>query len=331
MPAVGDMYAALDHAAEDVDLMLSHPVTFAAPVLAEKRQLPWVSTILAPMSFMSATDFPVVAAAPRLSAVRRALPFIGHVLRSLVRRATHEWVKPVRQLRHDLGLPAGGNALVEGQFSPRMTLALFSRLLVTPQRDWPPNVHVTGFVFYNGPEALSSELKTFLDAGAPPVVFTLGSSAVGAAGSFYEHSAAAAARLGVRAVLLRGPYPENEPQRTRSRDILVIDRAPHQLLFPRASAIVHPGGAGTTGQALRAGKPTLVVPHAHDQPDNADRVTRLGVARTLFPSAYTTDRVARELERLLNDPRYRANGERASAVVRSEGGADGAAGLLESL
>ena len=331
MPAIREMYAALDRAADGVDLILSHPVTFAAPLVAEKRQLPWVSTILAPSSFMSANDFPVIAAAPRLVLLQRAFPFLGHVLRRLVRRGTESWMTPICELRRDLDLPAGGHPLLEGQFSPLMTLALFSRLLVTPQRDWPPNVQVTGFVFYNGPEALGSHVQAFLDAGPPPVVFTLGSSAVGAAGSFYEESAAAAARLGVRAVLLRGPYEENEPRRTRSSEILVIDRAPHQLLFPRAAAVVHQGGAGTTGQALRAGKPTLVVPHSHDQPDNARRVTRLGVARTLFPRDYTADRVARELDRLLKEPRYRAAGERAAAVVRQERGAEGAADVLEAI
>ena len=331
MPALRRMYDALDDAAGDVDLVLSHPVTFAAPIVAEKRQLPWASTILAPSSFLSATDFPVIAAAPRLVYLQRVFPYVGHILRRLVRRGTEGWMTPVRELRRHLGLSTGGHPLLEGQFSPRMTLALFSRLLVTPRRDWPPNTHVTGFVFYNGQDTLGAELQAFLDAGAPPVVFTLGSSAVGAAGSFYEESAAAAARLGVRAVLLRGPYQENEPQRTRSSDILVIDRAPHQLLFPRAAAIVHQGGAGTMGQALRAGKPTLVVPHSHDQFDNAYRVGRLGVARTVFPPAYTAGRVARELERLMTDPRYRTNGERLSAVIRAESGADTAATLIESL
>jgi UDP:flavonoid glycosyltransferase YjiC (YdhE family) len=330
VPALRESYAALDVAACDVDLIVSHPVTFAAPVLAEKRGLPWVSTLLAPASFMSASDFPVIAAALRLTSLQRFVPGAGMALRSLVRGATDRWMEPVRALRFDLGLTAGQNPILEGQFSPLMTLALFSRVLARPQRDWPPNAHMTGFVFYNGHEALSPELQAFLDAGPPPVVFTLGSSAVGAAGRFYEESAEAVSRLGVRAVLLRGPFPDNEPTRTRSCDVLVIDRAPHQLLFPRAAAIVHQGGAGTTGQALRAGKPTLIVPHAHDQPDNAFRVTRLGVGDTIFPWEYTAERATRALGRLLNSRRYQRNAERVADVVQHEGGADAAAALIET-
>lgn len=331
IPSVRDSYEALDAAVHDADVIVTHPVTFAAPVVAQKRRLPWVSSVLAPSSFMSATDFPVLAAAPRLMYLQRLIPSTNRVLRALVRSATARWMAPIRELRLAAGLDAGGHPLFEGQFSPAVTLALFSRLLATPQPDWPANVHMTGFVFYNGPETLDAGVQSFLDNGPAPLVFTLGSSAVGAAGSFYEESAAAAARLRMRAILLCGPYPENRPMRTRSADILVLDRAPHQLLFPRAAAIVHQGGAGTTGQALRAGKPTLIVPYSHDQPDNAYRVTKLGVARTLFPRAYTADRAARELHRLLRDPRYAAAGERVATVVRQEGGAEAAAALIDAV
>src|SRR5256885_9415213 len=86
--------------------------------------------------------------------------------------------------------------MFEGMFSPLLTLALFSRVLAAPQRDWPPNVRTTGFVLYNGPDrALAPELTAFLSAGPPPVVFTLGTSAVGAAGRLYHESTAAAARV----------------------------------------------------------------------------------------------------------------------------------------
>jgi UDP:flavonoid glycosyltransferase YjiC (YdhE family) len=168
-----------------------------------------------------------------------------------------------------------------------------------------------------------------LGSGPPPVVFTLGTSAVGAAGSFYQESAAAVARLGVRAVLLIGAFEKNRPTEL-SRDVLVVDRAPHQLLFPRASAIVLHGGIGTTGQALRSGRPVLVVPHGHDQFDNAHRITKLGVARTLHPKRYRAARVARELARLLGDD-YRGRAEPVAAIVRSEGGAGAAAEALEQL
>jgi UDP:flavonoid glycosyltransferase YjiC (YdhE family) len=220
--------------------------------------------------------------------------------------------------------------MLEGQFSPHGTLALFSRVLAEPQPDWPPNVTVTGTVFYNSPAPLETQLEDFLSAGEPPVVFTLGTSAVGAAGGFYEESAAAVEKLGTRAVLLTGGFAQNRPRRLPA-GVLLVDRAPHQLLFPRASAIVHQCGAGTTAQALRSGKPTLLVPHGHDQFDNARRVSKLGVARTLLPKQYRAERVTRELRALLNETRYRERAAAVSVVVREERGVDAAVAAIERL
>src|SRR5436853_4506269 len=197
------------------------------------------------MSFFSTTDSTARAPAPFLAPLGRLCTGYGHMMARFARHHILAWMKPVFDLRRDLGLPPGEHPLFEGQFSPMLTLALFSRVLGEPQPDWPPNVRVTGFIFYNGPDGLSPELEAFLDAGPPPIVFTLGTSAVAAAGRFYEESADAMRRLGGRAVLLTGGFEQNRPRGPLPRDVLLIDRAPHQLLFPRAAAVVHQGGAGT--------------------------------------------------------------------------------------
>jgi UDP:flavonoid glycosyltransferase YjiC (YdhE family) len=330
VPAVRHDYDALAAAASDVDVMVTHPITFAAPLVAQARRMPWVSTVLAPMSFFSAADPPVVAPAPALIHLRRLGSWYGTLLARVARAQTRAWVRPIDELRRDVGLPAGPHPLFEGQFSPYLTLALFSRVFGTPQPDWPPHVEVTGFVFYNGPETLDPSLEAFLADGPPPVVFTLGTSAVHAAGTFYEESVQAAAQLGVRAVLLTGGIAQNRPVTATSKDVLFVDRAPHQLLFPRAAVVVHQGGAGTTGQALRSGRPMLVVPYAHDQPDNAFRVCQLGVARTIQPSRYRGRRVAREIDELMRDSRYGSRAAEIAAIVREEGGAEAAAASIEA-
>jgi rhamnosyltransferase subunit B len=330
MPQLRESYEQLASACAGAALLLSHPITYAAPVVAERLGLPWLSTVLAPMLFFSKYDPPVLPAMPHVNdvplvgswLVRRLLPF--------ARRMTRDWGEPVQKLRAELGLPRGRDAVFEGQFSPHGTLALFSRVLAEPQPDWPANVTTTGTVFYNGPEPLEPQLEAFLAAGDPPVVFTLGTSAVGAAGGFYHESAAAAAQLGVRAVLLTGGFAQNRPGELPA-SVLAVDRAPHQLLFPRASAVVHQCGAGTTAQALRAGRPTLLVPHGHDQFDNARRVRKLGVARTVLPKDYRAGRVARELRALLDEPRYRERAAAVQIVVREERGAEAAVAVIERL
>jgi UDP:flavonoid glycosyltransferase YjiC (YdhE family) len=330
MPKLRETHAQLREAAAGADLLVAHPLTVAVPLVAERANVPWVSTVLAPMLFFSATDFPVLPQIPLLRHVSKLGAWAARRVVGLAQVATSGWFAPVSALRAELGLPPAGHPMFAGLFSPHLTLALFSRVLGEPQADWPAHVRTTGFVFYNEPDALRPELEAFLAAGPPPVVFTLGTSAVGAAGRFYHESAAAAARLGVRAVLLTGAFAQNRPEGELSRDVLLVERAPHELLFPRASAVVLHGGIGTTGQALRSGRPMLVVPHGHDQPDNAYRVTRLGVARTLYPRRYRAARVARELERLLADD-YAARAASVARAVRAEGGAAAAAEAIEQL
>ena len=149
------------------------------------------------------------------------------------------------------------------------------------------------------------------------MVFTLGSSAVINPGKFYDVSVDAVRRLGVRAVLLDGRGGEG----TRvTPDILSLSCAPHSYLFPRASVIVHSGGIGTCGQAMRAGRPMLVVPFACDQPDNALRLARLGIARTLAKNSYTARRASRDIGLLLNNPGYRTKAEQIARIVESENG-----------
>jgi UDP:flavonoid glycosyltransferase YjiC (YdhE family) len=328
-----ESYADLRDAARGADLLLTHPVTFAGPILAQRERLPWASSVLAPMSFFSVHDLPVFPPAPWLKRLER-IPGVAAALVGMARRVIGGWGEAVYALRKELGLPKGGDPIFEGQHSPRMVLALFSRVLADPRPDWPASVRITGAIPYNGPDSqrpLSPELEAFLAAGPPPVAFTLGSSAVGAAGDFYQESVEAVRRLGVRAVLLVGPHAENRALGALPEGVHLEDFAPHAALFPRASVVVHQGGAGTLHQALRAGRPTLVVPFAHDQPDNAHRVERLGVSRTLRPARYRAERVAKELKMLLEEPAYAARAGAVAERVRGEDGVGAACDAIEEV
>jgi len=321
VPALRQQYEDISAVLPGADLVVSHPVTFAVRIAAERTGAPWISTVLSPLSLFSTSDFPVLSGAPPLLQFQRFGRWGGKIVKTIARASTRAWVRPIDEFRREHGLSPAGHPLFEGQFSPRTTLAFFSKVLGQPQPDWPADTQVTGFIWYNGPNpVLSVEVSEFLNRGEPPIVFTLGSSAVGAAGSFYQVSARAAELLGRRAILLVGRDPANRPRRL-SADVLAVESAPHELLFPRAAATVHHGGIGTTGQALRSGQPTLVVPFAHDQPDNAHRVSKLGAGRVIYPARYTADRVAEELRMLLTSPRYRIAATSAAQAVRQERGA----------
>lgn len=332
LPSLGATVEDLHAAARGAELLVTHPASLAGPIVAEELGLPWASTVLSPMSFFSVHDPIVPAPAPWMYHLTSRWPAASRAFRAQTERITRRWAEPVHRFREARGLPRGGNPILAGQHSPYLVLGLFSRLLAEPQPDWPAQVVVTGAVLYNGPgtDALEPALRDFLQRGEPPLVFTLGTSAVGAAGRFYEVSVGVARRLGMRAVLLVGRHAGNRPAHSDDR-VFLAEYARHAALFPHAAAIVHQGGAGTLHQALRAGRPMLVVPYAHDQPDNARRAARLGVARALSPKHYRPNRVEREIGRLLEDSGYARRAATVAAAVGDEPGARGAADALETL
>lgn len=316
------------------DLLVAGELNYAAPLVAEKAGIPWASAVLAPISFFSRQDPPALPMYEWIGAGYGRIPAIGWIVSGIARTISRSWPEPILALRRELGLPPGANPLFEGKHSPQLVLALFSRLLGERQRDWPPMTVQTGFCYHDadsGMRELSPAMEEFLSAGAAPVVFTLGSAAVMAAGDFFPVAATACEQMSRRAVLLIGPDDRNRPRKPLPETICVAEYAPHSALFPRAAAVVHQGGVGTVAQCLRAGRPMLIVPWSHDQPDNARRMVRLGVARSIRRSEVTAVRLAKELSELLEKPGYVAATQAAMRQLADEDGCRAACDALETL
>jgi UDP:flavonoid glycosyltransferase YjiC (YdhE family) len=145
------------------------------------------------------------------------------------------------------------------------------------------------------------------------------------AGDFYRASLQAVERLGARAVFLTGPDAQDLPEKLPA-GMMAVPYAPHSEIFPRAVAIVHQGGIGTTAQAMRSGRPMLVTPFAHDQFDNAERVRRLGAAEVLYRSRYSAARAEEALRRL---PSRETAAARLGELVKAERGAANSADVIE--
>jgi rhamnosyltransferase subunit B len=326
----------LDAATKPVraDLMLLGELNYAGPIVAEASGIPWASYVLAPLSFFSAFDPPVLPPYPKLAKADKKVPGFGRVIKRVARFVSRKWPEPIYELRRELGLQRGTNPLFDAKHSPHLVLALFSRVLGVEQKDWPEHTLITGFCYYDadaGNAALPANLAEFVGAGNPPVVFTLGSAAVLAAGDFYEVSAKAAIELGIRAVLLIGSDPRNRPQQKLPDSICVAEYAPYSALFSRAALVVHQGGVGTTAQCLRAGKPMLIMPYSHDQPDNARRMKRLGVAEVIQKSSYTPKKVTRKLKAMLTKPSLAERSAAVAQQVNREEGVKTACDALEAL
>lgn len=334
LPYLRASYEELKEAAQGADMLVTHMLSFAGHILAEKTGIPWASSVLAPLNFFSVHNASIPPFAPSLAPFFASLPVnVNRVLRRMMKRMTDKWMRPVQELRRELGLRPSENPIFEGQHSPDLVLALFSKVMMKPQPDWPQNVRVTGFCFYDKRDEVSDaaglqpELREFLDAGPPPIVFTLGSSAVFIGKDFFRESIEAAKLLKRRAVLLIGDA-RNLPKEPLPEGIAAFEYAPYSEILPRASVIVHQGGVGTTGQALRAGRPMLVIPFSHDQPDNAWRVMKLGVARMITRKSYTAARAAKELSILLDDETYARRAAEVGRIVQSEKGVATACDLL---
>ena len=333
-PAIEDTYADLDVFLRNNDILITHSIGYAAHIIAEKRGLTWISAVLSPIVFLSAHDLPVMQGFPFARVSEKLGPAMSRLVIKAVKRVTLRWCRPVDRLRATLGLGPGKHPLFDGQHSPFLVLAMFSRVLARPRDDWPPHTRITGFGFYDATAdrgALSPELEKFLNTGPPPVVFTLGSVAVHTAGDFYRMAATASVALNRRAVLVVGKDTNNLSAEGLPPNVMAVEYVPHSKLFPKAAVIVHQGGIGTTGQALRAGKPTLVVPFSHDQPDNARRLERLGTSKTLILRRCTSQNMTRALEVLLKDTRMGGRAHAVGASVRSENGISAACDAIEAL
>jgi len=333
LPVTRELHAALAPLVSGADLLVASELVYPAPLLAESTGVPWVSYALAPISLPSVHDPSLLPGPPGTHWFQTLGPRANRLLLLAARARTYGWWAPVRRLRRELGLPPGSNPIFDGKYSPRLNLALFSPVFQPPQPDWPAATVQTGFPFYDeaaatGTPALPPAVAEFLAAGPPPVVFTLGSAAVHIADDFFLHSARAAQTLGRRALLLLG---KNPPPPALPAAMLAWDYLPYAQIFPHAAAVVHQGGVGTTAQALRAGRPQLVVPFAHDQPDHAARVTRLGVGGAVARSRYRAPRVARGLAALLDHPSAATTAAALGERIRAERGIAVACDALEQV
>jgi UDP:flavonoid glycosyltransferase YjiC (YdhE family) len=329
---VPEMYDDLLAAVEGCDVLITGEIIYAAKSVVEKTGIKWVTTTLAPISLFSVYDPPVPPTAMWFEKLRFLGPGFHRLLFGLIKRSMNSWLDKYRDFRNKLGLDPNDDPIFYGKFSRDLHLIMFSRALGLPQPDWPASAVQTGFCFYDGQSdsgTMPQALAEFLDAGEPPIVFTLGSAAVMDPRDFFTESVKAANLLKKRAVLLYGVF--GEPPSGLTDDIVGFEYAPFSLLFPRAACVVHQAGVGTTGQVLRAGVPHVIVPFAHDQPDNAARCRRIGVAAIISRDSYAAAAAERAISKVLGDDSYAQNAAKYSERVRSEHGSAAAADEIERI
>lgn len=220
--------------------------------------------------------------------------------------------------------------VTEWWHSPDGVVCLFPDWFAPPQPDWPRNLVQTDFPLWNdrSDEGLPAEVAAYLDAGAPPVVFTPGSANLHGR-PFFAAGLDACRALGRRAVLLT-EFPEQLPT-PLPPGVVHFRYVPLDRLLPRAAAFAHHGGVGSMSQALAAGVPQLVMPLAHDQFDTAARVEKLGVGAGVGVAKFTGPRVARALGQLIGSEAVRAACRDAAGRLTVRDGLSRAAAAVEDL
>lgn len=311
------------------DVVLAHQICFAARWHCKRENIPHAIGTLSPLLWWS-RQTPVATMQQRPGALAywtakavfaAGIPFMRF------------WTDlKFNAIRRSLGYELERQSLRNDFLGGDVNLGLWSPVLRGPAPDDPPHGVICGFPWHDGSHhelRLSADIERFLGDGPAPLVFCLGTAASHSAGDFHEQAAAAAAKLNRRAILLVGRGVE--PPRSLPAGVMAAPYAPFSLLLHRAAAVVHHGGIGSTAQALRSGRPQLVIPHAHDQFNNALLAHRLGVARMLARHRLTVPRLTRELDRLLSDPSHATRAAEVGPRISSEDGARVAAEQLERI
>ena len=293
----------------------------------EKLGVKAVTMHLAPAGLLSAHDPPSMPLLSWLGMLPAAV--VAGLLSVIERRLVDPMILPdLNRFRGSLGLqPLESRVVSRWMNSPDGVVCAFPAWFAAPQPDWPPHTVCTTFPLQRSPEEtrLPEALDAFLDSGAPPLLFTPGSG-MAHGREFFLKAVETSQALGMRAVLVT-PYVAQLPDRL-PETVMHSHYVPFDLLVPRTSLLVHHGGIGTSAQALAAARPQVITPFAYDQPDNARRLKRLGVAASVSPAASArlwTDAVSG----LLGNDRVQQRCLALSARLHEEG--SGAARIADHL
>jgi sterol 3beta-glucosyltransferase len=236
---------------------------------------------------------------------------------------------PVNDMRRRVGVPPLKDLLLDGWASHLLNLIAVSPSICPEQPDWPRWNRVCGFLGMppHDHEQIAPDLAAFLDAGEPPIFMGFG-SLMPVSSSYLTESVTlmkeAAHLAGCRAIIQAEVPPE------QTNRLIVVGRSPHAQVFPRCAAVVHHCGAGTTNTTLKAGVPSVCVPHVSDQTGWAELLLDLGVAPAAAPRrTLTATKLALRIKEALADPGMRTRAGAIAAQMKDDDGPARAAVLIE--
>jgi len=307
------------NACRDADLLLFHPKALGGVHIAEKLGIPGFYVPPFP-AYVPTREFPLF-----ILSVRSGGGWLNRLSYSVTRRGQAAIAGIVNDFRtKHLELPARGRFSLEpGRLDgkPIPVMHPISPQVLPRPADWPEHVAMTGYWFLDATDGWTppDELARFLESGTPPVYIGFGSMVTRRPEEIAQVVLRAIELLGVRAILGRG-WGGLQPA-TVPENVHLVDDVPHDRLLPHCAAVVHHGGAGSTAAGLRAGCPTLVVPHFADQPLWGKRVHDLGVGPPpLSKKELRPETLAERIGGMLQDESMQGAARELGARIRSESG-----------
>lgn len=312
------------------DLIIFHPKVLGAVSIAEKLGVPVVMANLQPM-IVPTNDFPM-AGMPTWN-IGGWYNKATYRLIKLGLKMYDGMVNDFRQSTLNLcPFPRSSGMLFAADGNPIPVLHGYSPQIVPRPPDWPEHATVNGYWFLDHLDDWQppSQLKTFLDTGDAPVYIGFGSMAGRNPQRLADIAIEALSKAKLRGILATGwggleacHLPGN---------ILKIDNAPHEWLFPRMSVIVHHGGAGTTGAALRAGKPMVICPFIADQPFWGECIHALGVGPKPIPhKRLSVSKLTSALLEMSHNATIRRRAKILGQLIQDESGIKDTVGVIEDI
>ena len=321
MELTATLFASLAPASAGIDLIVGAGLQPAASSVAEWRDVPYANVVFCPCVIPGRDAPPPIIRAQSLPPWLNAMLWqLGGPLVDLATRGA------INRGRASLGLEPSDRPLAH--IAGACTIVAADPDLAPLGDDAPKSAMATEAWILDEPPDLEPRLAAFLDLDPAPVYIGFGSMVSRRVPELAAQAVAAVHAVGRRAIIAGG-WAQLDRHVEASSDVLTIDAAPHDALFPRVAAIVHHGGAGTTTAAARAGAPQVVLPHILDQYYWAHRVVRLGLGpRGLPVELVTADILADRIDAALHEPGTR---RRAAAFAETMAGRNGVAAAVDAL
>ena len=326
LPAEDEMYRAAEQLCADNDLVIGHYFHYPLQTAAEKAGRHYVSILMFHGLVPSSTQPP--PGLPQRGKLSNRLYW--WLASSLLNRSFKPY--PDR-LRVAHGLKPARDMLRDVFASHELTLIPVSPQLCQPQKDWPSQYQVCGFLDMPNLSMegeVSAGLEEFLSRGDAPVYMTLGSVMppdIRMQTDTVKLMCQAAEMANCRAIIQAPLWQECGFQPTA--EIYYVQASPHSRVFPRCRAVVHHGGAGTTQAAALAGKPSIVVALGADQEFWGRELQRLGIAPApLFRKKVTASQLAKSIKSAAASTEMSEKAKKIGAAMAGENGVQTAVKLI---